>query len=159
MQNVMIPMRDGVKLESTVILPPGQGRFPVVLIRMAYNRANCTTVDYARRGLALVIQDVRGRYGSQGDWFPFVNEPQDGLDTLDWILAQPWCDGHIGMTGDSYLAHVQICLAPAGGQETHGHQPAVHGRRPLATRLLRRRRPQPGSHVELAVLRGRLAHL
>ena len=112
MRNVRIPMRDGVRLEATIGVPRGDGPFPVVLVRTAYNRAGQTGVEFAERGLAFVVQDCRGRYGSEGEWYPFVNEANDGFDTLEWIGAQPWCNGKIGMFGASYLAGTQFYVAP-----------------------------------------------
>ena len=69
---------------------------------------------WARRGYACVIQDVRGRWGSEGVYEPFVNEAKDGYETLDWVAAQPWCDGNIGMTGESYYGYTQWAVAPLG---------------------------------------------
>ncbi len=69
---------------------------------------------WARRGYACVIQDVRGRWGSEGTYEPFVNEAKDGYETLDWVAAQPWCDGNIGMTGESYYGYTQWAVAPLG---------------------------------------------
>ena len=64
--------------------------------------------------MALVVQDCRGRYGSDGDYVPFVNETRDGEDTLAWLAAQPWCNGRIGMFGDSYLAATQFAVGASG---------------------------------------------
>jgi len=107
-------VRDGANLVATVALPEGQGPFPAVLVRTAYNRAGISGAEFTHRGLAFVIQDCRGRYGSEGEWYPFVNEARDGFDTLEWIAAQPWCNGRIGMFGDSYLAGTQFYVAPTG---------------------------------------------
>jgi len=114
MQNVAIPMRDGVRLEATVALPAGDGPFPAVLIRTAYNRTGTYGPEFTDRGIAFVIQDCRGRYGSEGEWYPFAHEANDGYDTLEWMAAQPWCNGRIGMFGDSYLAATQFYVAPTG---------------------------------------------
>jgi putative CocE/NonD family hydrolase len=119
-----VTMRDGVKLATTVYLPLKTNRYPVLLVRSAYNRfvsANELKLDgedLARRDIALVVQDCRGRYGSNGEFYPFAHETHDGLDTLDWIAQQPWCNGRITMTGDSYLAATQFAVA------AHNH-PAV----------------------------------
>jgi len=114
MQNVAIPMRDGVRLEATVALPAGDGPFPAVLVRTAYNRTGAYGAEFTDRGIAFVIQDCRGRYGSEGDWYPFVHEADDGFDTLEWMAAQPWCNGRVGMSGDSYIAATQFYVAPTG---------------------------------------------
>jgi len=106
-RDVMIPMRDGVKLATDVYVPDSKGSFPVILMRTPYGRGG----DEGRRGdgyrlmergYACVIQSCRGRRNSEGDWEPFVNERDDGLDTHAWILKQPWCNGKIGTTGGSY---------------------------------------------------------
>ena len=104
-------MRDEVVLATTVVLPsdsapPTQGdSFPVVLLRTPYNRIPYASgaPEFARRGYAFVVQDCRGRYGSQGEFIPWLSEENDGLDTLDWIASQSWCNGRVGMYGDSYL--------------------------------------------------------
>ena len=108
MRNVRVRMRDGVTLATTVVLPRGDGPCPVVLVRTAYNRVWNVTADFAGRGMALVCQDCRGRYDSDGEWWPFTSEENDGADTLEWISQQPWCNGKIGMFGDSYLAFTQF---------------------------------------------------
>ena len=112
-----VPMRDGVDLAATVCLPVGpdgqasEGSYPVVLVRTAYNRTIYVSDRHARQGLVYVVQDCRGRYGSDGEFYPWFQEENDGLDTLDWIAAQPWCNGRIAMYGDSYLAGVQYAIA------------------------------------------------
>jgi len=111
-RSVQVAMRDGVQLATTVLLPHGEGPFPAVLVRTAYNRTGFHAPSLAERGLALVVQDCRGRYDSEGDYYPFIYEAEDGFDTLDWIAAQPWCNGRIGMFGDSYLAATQLLTAP-----------------------------------------------
>lgn len=121
--NVRVPMSDGVRLLADVYLPAGpgvEGPFPTILIRLPYGKteAYCSMPAHgkywARRGYACVIQDVRGRFGSEGVYEPFVNEAEDGYETLDWVAAQPWCDGNIGMTGESYYGYVQWAVAPLG---------------------------------------------
>lgn len=112
LKNVWVPLRDGVRLSTNVFLPDQGESFPVVLVRTAYNKHGISPREWVNRGLAVVAQDCRGRYDSEGSWFPFVNEGPDGLDTLDWIGAQPWCNGSIGMFGDSYLAATQFAVAP-----------------------------------------------
>lgn len=111
-RNLKVPMRDGVKLATTVYLPASEGAFPVVLVRTAYNRVGMQGGAFTDRGLALVVQDCRGRYDSEGEWYPFIHEADDGFDTLEWIGSQPWCNGKVGMFGDSYLAATQFHVAP-----------------------------------------------
>ncbi|NLC57276.1 MAG: CocE/NonD family hydrolase [Armatimonadetes bacterium] len=119
LRNVKVPMRDGVRLATTIFLPGGEGRFPVVLVRTAYNRVGFDGRPFTERGMALVIQDCRGRYDSEGQWYPFINEEDDGWDTLEWLGQQPWCNGKVGMFGDSYLAATQLYLAPTSHPLLH----------------------------------------
>jgi putative CocE/NonD family hydrolase len=104
-----IKMRDGVELAHDACMPAEEGKYPVVLIRTPYGRkAQMTGADWwAKRGYVSVVQDVRGRGESAGDWEPFVHERSDGYDTLDWISKQPWCNGSVGMIGGSYVGWVQ----------------------------------------------------
>ena len=114
------PMRDGVNLATDVFMPTEGGPFPTVLIRSPYDRGAegtytvPTAVSLAQRGYAVVAQDVRGRYDSDGDWYPFVNEANDGQDALDWVARQPWCSGVIGMSGGSYHGLAQWQAAQGG---------------------------------------------
>ncbi len=113
-QVVRVAMGDGVTLHTEVFLPQGEGPFPVVLIRAPYKmdpvlNARCRKLN--RSGYGCVWQMVRGREDSGGDWLPLENEPADGLTTLDWLIAQTWCDGNIAMMGESYLGAVQWAVA------------------------------------------------
>ena len=116
--NVAVPMRDGTILRADVYRPAGGGRVPALLQRIPYGkhapRYRSLYLDPARalaRGYAVVIQDVRGRHASGGEWAPFVNEAQDGFDTIDWLASQPWCDGGVGMFGISYHGATQWLAA------------------------------------------------
>jgi len=113
LDRVRQPMRDGVELMADILRPDAEGRYPVILIRTPYGRANSLlSMDmYARRGYVVVSQDVRGRGASGGGWDPFNREIADGKDTLDWLVEQPWCDGNVGMIGGSYLGMVQWSAA------------------------------------------------
>jgi hypothetical protein len=101
----MIPMRDGVKLATTVYLPEGDGPFPVVLTRTPYGKDTQASGNSAwtKRGFALVTQDCRGRFKSEGVYRPFVDDPQDGYDTVEWIARQKWATGKVGMFGASAM--------------------------------------------------------
>ncbi len=109
------PMRDGVNLSSDIILPAGTGPFPAILMRTPYDNSQAQYLTFGRyfaqRGYAFIVQDVRGRGDSDGEWIPFMNETTDGYDTIEWIAAQPWCTGKVGMMGGSYAAHVQWMAA------------------------------------------------
>lgn len=112
---VMIPMRDGVKLSSDFYFPEAKGKFPAILIRTPYNNST-SRYDrygkfYASRGYVVVIQDCRGRFDSEGEWYPFVGEGPDGFDAIEWIAKQPWSNGKVGMTGVSYVGYVQWMTA------------------------------------------------
>jgi len=104
-----IAMRDGVKLATDIYRPPTEGKVPVILIRTPYKKemAEVQGRYYARRGYAVAIQDCRGRFGSEGVWEPFLNESKDGYDTIEWLAAQPWSNGKVGMIGGSYVGWVQ----------------------------------------------------
>lgn len=114
-RNIRVAMRDGVTLATTVYLPLSEGPYPVVLVRNAYNRVGFQIPELWNNGIALVSQDVRGRYDSAGEFYPFINEEADGYDTLEWLHRQPWCNGKIGMLGASYLAGTQLYAVSGGG--------------------------------------------
>ncbi|MEZ4529944.1 MAG: CocE/NonD family hydrolase [Thermomicrobiales bacterium] len=116
--DVSIPMRDGVKLAADVFRPAGGDRWPVVIIRTPYDRQlgssfgmQMNAVQLAAAGYAVVVQDVRGRFASDGDFYPFVNEGQDGVDSIAWCAEQPWSTGKVGSTGSSYVGFVQVLAA------------------------------------------------
>ena len=113
-RKIMVPMRDNIKLATTVYLPRDQGSYPVVLLRTIYNRMALGELGLVQRGFAVITQDGRGRYASEGEFYPFINEEADGLDTLDWLEKQPWCNGKVGMLGNSYLAATQFAVAAKG---------------------------------------------
>jgi len=119
-KNVVVPMRDGIRLYADIYKPDAADAvsFPVVLTRLPYgkNEPYCAMVTHgkywAKKGYVFVVQDVRGKYASEGIFEPMVNEANDGYDTLSWIARQPWCDGNIGMTGESYYGYTQWAVAP-----------------------------------------------
>lgn len=115
--DLAVTMRDGAVLLGDRYLPDApQWPGPVVLIRLPYGRRGLIGVVYgrtlARHGFAVFIQSTRGTFGSGGQFRPFTTEHEDGLDTVAWLRAQPWCDGRIAMTGGSYLGHTQWAVAP-----------------------------------------------
>ena len=114
-QNVPVRMRDGVTLRADVFRPDAPGRYPVILMRTPYGKE--ATAPNAKRfvpyGYVFVTQDTRGRFDSEGDsYYPLIHEANDGYDTVEWAAAQPWSDGNVGTTGQSYLCASQYLLAP-----------------------------------------------
>jgi len=114
--HIPVEMRDGVALATDVYLPEEGGTFPTLLVRDMYTNGSADVRQrYAKfataNGYAFVFQSVRGRYDSEGRWYPYFQEINDGDDTLTWIAEQPWSDGQVGMFGSSYLASVQWLAA------------------------------------------------
>ena len=118
--NVMAPMPDGVELAADIYYPAfgesrAPGTFPVILERTPYNKAAAAQVTkgkyFARRGYVCVIQDVRGRFASEGEWYAFAKEAEDGYATVEWLGAQSWSTGKVGTMGDSYAGSDQSALA------------------------------------------------
>ena len=107
-------MPDGVKLATDVYRPAADGAFPVVLARTPYDKRGKAWLARAlvANGYAVALQDVRGQVASEGQFMPVMNERKDGLATLDWIAAQGWCDGRIGMWGTSYVAFCALIVVP-----------------------------------------------
>jgi putative CocE/NonD family hydrolase len=120
--DVMVPMRDGVRLATDVYRPMKDGkplaeRLPVVLIRTPYGKGNGQSNEgkyLASRGNVVVVQDTRGRYRSEGIWHWMTDDGPDGFDCAAWIAAQPWSNGKIGMMGTSYVGGTQHALAMSG---------------------------------------------
>jgi putative CocE/NonD family hydrolase len=117
-KNIMVPMRDGVRLATDVYRPAKngvalEGRFPVILERTPYNKdgAQNWARYFVAHGYVAVAQDVRGRYASEGRWQPMRDDVRDGYDTVKWIGEQPWCDGGVGTVGTSYPGGTQHALA------------------------------------------------
>lgn len=112
-----VPMRDGVEL-ATDVITAGSTPAPALLIRSPYSRAGQRTADdvigLARQGWAVVVQDVRGRFDSDGMFSPFHQEVDDGHDAVAWVADQPWCDGRVVGWGASYVGATQY-LAALGG--------------------------------------------
>jgi putative CocE/NonD family hydrolase len=116
-KNVQVPMRDGVNLATDVYRPAAQGRYPTIVNRLPYDK-ELPTVDFsfdttraAGAGFAVVVQDTRGRYQSEGAFTAFVDEAADGADTIAWAAAQPWSTGEVGMVGGSYFGATQWLAA------------------------------------------------
>ncbi|HTY85561.1 MAG TPA: CocE/NonD family hydrolase [Silvibacterium sp.] len=113
--NVAATMRDGITLRADICRPKADGKFPVLLTRTPYDKRE--EIDFclkgAARGYVVIAQDVRGRYASEGDWYPFKYESQDGYDTVEWAATLPYSNGRIGMYGGSYVGATQYLAAIA----------------------------------------------
>lgn len=141
-----VEMRDGVALLTDVYLPPGEGPFPIVLSRVPYG----TRSDYifqpavgeffATRGYAYVTQNVRGRFGSEGEFTAYTteNEIADAYDTIDWIVAQEWSDGNVGVMGESYYGYTTLMAAVSG-------HPAIKAISPANITLAREKQTRDGA--------------
>jgi hypothetical protein len=130
-RNVKVKMRDGVVLRGDIFRPDADGKFPVLLQRTPYRRSvwgyNVNFAQHAAaRGYVVFLQDVRGRYTSDGEWYPFIHEAEDGYDTIEWVAAQPYSDGKVGMFGGSYVGATQMLAAVA-------HPPHLAGICPVVT--------------------------
>lgn len=120
-----IRMRDGVALAADVYLPDQRGSHPTLIYRVRGSRSAAfisgllmvNPMEAVRRGYAVLIQEVRGRAGSEARWHPFVHEREDGEDTLEWTLAQSWCDGRLATYGTAYSAQTALALAALGRPE------------------------------------------
>jgi putative CocE/NonD family hydrolase len=119
-RDVMIPMRDGIRLAADIHRPAHDGQpvaepLPVLLQRTPYNKAEEPRTReaqfFARYGYVSVMQSCRGRYASEGGFTKYVGEGPDGYDTVEWLAQQPWCNGKVGTYGLSYAAHTQGALA------------------------------------------------
>ncbi len=116
--DVRVPMRDGITLSADLYLPAhgdrlAEGRFPVVMERTPYDKENKYAEGryFARNGYVALMQDVRGRFQSEGEWYPFAKEAPDGYDSVEWAAIQPWSDGNVGTIGGSYCGSDQSALA------------------------------------------------
>ena len=118
--DVKVAVRDGTKLALDLYLPaangkPLPGRHPTILVRTPYdkNRSTAEARWFAARGYAVVYNDCRGRYASEGVWRMIVDDPNDGYDICSWIVKQPWSSGKIGTMGTSYVGGTQHANHPA----------------------------------------------
>ena len=123
-RDVPVEMRDGTVLRADVYRPESDAPWPVLLQRTPYDKnvprisaLLLNPIRAASAGYAVVVQDVRGRFASDGDFYTFRHEPDDGYDTIAWAAAQPWSTGKVGMFGLSYVGATQWLAAiydPAG---------------------------------------------
>lgn len=127
-RGVAMKTRDGVTLRADIYRPAVEGKYPTLLQRTPYNKDNAA--EFARkaaaRGYLVVVQDVRGRYTSEGEWYTFKHESEDGYDTVEWAAALPSSNGKVGMFGGSYVGATQMLAAIA-------HPPHLAGICPVVT--------------------------
>jgi putative CocE/NonD family hydrolase len=119
-REVMVPMRDGIRLATDLYFPAegarrAPGPWPVILERTPYGKRRldlvATAKRFARHGYVVALQDVRGRFASEGDWYPFALEAPDGYDTVEWLATREWSNGKVGTMGCSYAGSDQHALA------------------------------------------------
>jgi putative CocE/NonD family hydrolase len=127
-RGVAVKMRDGTILHADIYHPNGPGKFPILLTRTPYDKNNDLefSLKAVARGYVVINQDVRGRYTSEGDWYPFLHETDDGYDTIEWAAGLPYSDGRVGMYGGSYVGATQMLAAIA-------HPPHLAGICPVVT--------------------------
>ena len=114
-RNVAVKMRDGVVLRADIYRPDAEGKFPVLLTRTPYNKDGNMKFGLmaAAQGYVVIAEDCRGRYASEGEWYTFRYESQDGYDTVEWAAALPYSNGKVGMFGGSYVGATQMLTAIA----------------------------------------------
>ena len=141
-RDVPAEMRDGVILRGDVYRPADNEKHPAIVVRTPYNKAMARNSDYltaldgALAGYAVIVQDIRGRFTSDGDFSPAQAETLDGYDTIEWAAAEPWCDGNVGMMGGSYLGRNQWHAAVEAPPHLKAIAPAICTAGPLSdTRL------------------------
>src|SRR5580658_1808923 len=124
---VTMKTRDGVTLRADLYWPGAEGKYPTLLQRTPYNKNS--TAEFARkaaaRGYLVVVQDTRGRYASDGEWYTFKHESADGYDTIEWAAALPHSNGKVGMFGGSYVGATQMLAAIANPPHLAGICPVV----------------------------------
>jgi putative CocE/NonD family hydrolase len=126
--DVKVPMSDGVQLSTNIFRPDAPGKFPVILIRTPYSNGDEKNSDgrfFAERGYAVVIQDTRGRFESEGEFNPIFDESRDGYDAQEWAGTQPWSNGKIATTGGSYVGCTQWMPAPLANEHLVAMFPIV----------------------------------
>ena len=127
--SVAMKTRDGVTLRADIYRPKADGKFPVLLERTPYNKSAGESefgMRAAALGYVVIVQDVRGRFTSEGEWYPFKHESNDGYDTVEWAAALPYANGKVGMIGASYVGATQMLAAIA-------HPPHLAGIFPVVT--------------------------
>ena len=137
-RDIPMTMRDGVKLRADIYRPDTREKYPAILIRTPYNKYLAGSYGYlpatraAFEGYAIIIQDTRGRFASEGEFMPMSAEGPDGYDTIETVAAESWCDGNIGMAGGSYLGRVQWEAAMEEPPHLMAIAPAIISSGPLS---------------------------
>ena len=127
-EQVMVPMRDGVRLATDVYLPARPGRLPAVLVRLPYDKCGRYTFMpqlapfFTERGYAFVVQDVRGKFRSEGETMPFVHEVEDGYDTLEWIVRAALVQRHRRHVGRLLLRLHAVGRGRQRASRAQGHR-------------------------------------
>ncbi|MCU0845875.1 MAG: CocE/NonD family hydrolase [Spirochaetes bacterium] len=117
-KGVMVPMRDGVRLSADIYRPSKEGRYPVILLRTMYGKRNpghkysFSGGLFASQGYVFIVQDVRGKFDSEGEFYPYIYEAKDGHDTIEWAGTRDWSTGKVGTYGFSYWGSTQWLPAP-----------------------------------------------
>jgi putative CocE/NonD family hydrolase len=135
-KNVMVSMRDGVQLAADLYRPDADGAFPVIVSRIPYGRAeprlqiSLAGGLFASQGFVFVAQDVRGKHDSEGTYYPYIHEAEDGHDTIQWAGTQRWSNGRVGTYGFSYFGSTQWLAAPQRSPHLKAMVPIVTGQNP-----------------------------
>ena len=132
--DIPLMLRDGTITYVDIFRPDKEDKLPALLYRTPYDKSSSHARTYsldaikaAMHGYVVVIQDVRGRYSSGGEFYPFVNEMFDGYDSIEWVVSQPWCDGKVGMYGSSYSGATQWLAAKTNPPGLRAIAPGVTG--------------------------------
>ena len=127
--NVAMKTRDGVTLYADIFRPKSSDKFPVILMRTPYDKsvnwASMPAFKIVPRGYVFIIQDVRGRYTSEGEWYPFKHEEADGYDAVEWAASLPYSNGKVGMMGGSYVGATQMLAAIGAPPHLAGIAPEI----------------------------------
>ena len=127
--DIKMKARDGVLLSNDIYLPRAPGPFPTIVTRTPYENSGENFMNWgiwwAQHGYAAVLGDTRGRYDSDGDFYPWISDPNDGDDTFEWIANQAWCDGKIGTWGRSYGGVNQWYQMPRSNPRISSTSPQV----------------------------------
>jgi len=130
-RDIMIPMSDGINLTADIYRPDAQGLFPVIVTRTPYDKSNpfhkyeFAGRMFASQGFVFVVQDVRGKYKSEGEYYPYIHEASDGFDTIEWAGTRSWSSGKVGTYGFSYYGSTQWLASAAGSKYLKAMVPIV----------------------------------